>query len=69
MNDVPIAVLVITTMPDRPTTARVVATQNARSGIDTTVVISSLAELVHEVEGWWFDYWRPEDDAIAFGQP
>ena len=59
-GDLPTGVLVITTMPGRLTqAARVVSTQDVRAGDDTTVVVSSLAELIREIEAWWFVYWRP----------
>lgn len=57
-----VAVLVITTVPDRATTARVVSTQDVSGGVDTTVVVTTLAELWYEVEAWWSVYWRAEGD-------
>ena len=62
-----VAVLVITTVPDRAMTARVVSTQDVSSGLDTTVVVTTLAELVSEVEAWWSVYWRPEGDITRAG--
>lgn len=70
MNDVPAAVLVITTMPPRVETARVVSTQDVHGGVDATVIVTSLSELLREVEAWWRVYWWPENgDPAAAGRP
>jgi hypothetical protein len=61
-DNLPTGVLVITTLPGLPTlAARVVSTQDVRAGSDIVVIVSSLAELIREVEAWWFVYWRPDE--------
>ena len=61
-DELPTGVLVVTTMPGRLTlAARVVSTQDVRTGGDTTVVVTSLAELINEVDAWWHVYWRPTE--------
>lgn len=64
----PTAVLVVTTLPGGDAIrARVLSTLDVEDGVETGVVVGSLAELQDVVVAWWTRSWGPAGSADAGG--
>jgi hypothetical protein len=56
----PTAVLVVTTLPGgNSVRARVLSTADIQDGVESGVVVASLAELQDVVSAWWTQSWGP----------